>query len=444
MQYTLADREKQVIDQALAAADQQHQGSAQPFDARALLHNTHHRSAPLWLYPCHAVLLRHQFLDGWPKDTAAKVLRASWLQFSPEHHAGSATLPAVSPGRIAALALGCLPDEWPGAAQPADLQESLLVHLFTGISDSATPPRADQHLDLTQLLVAPSATAEHNGRLARLELAVAPPRADALQPPQPSLVRAPGALLLQLDDDFAEGVLRLKRLLRCVLKPDAPSVAWNLRPLPHADLPHPPALGGTDGHSATAALYLLRDHLLPEFNDPASQLHDCEPATLTITAGLDGPLADADRQAPFTWPNLVRVGDVDDKFAALQQLPTGRTVTHRYVAHDQHSNAAGLHAGKTLDLAALVARIAEECNGGLDTDARTLHRHLVTSDAAIDDMDLLERVAWRRELPRSIKAYLVWRYARRDSGSQQRARQAHGAPAPSRCWSAWGRWPLPC
>ncbi|MBQ0942235.1 SUMF1/EgtB/PvdO family nonheme iron enzyme [Ideonella sp. 4Y16] len=421
MRYTLLADELSAMDLAVAALHDQAAGGHTPLSA-ALLRSTHLRDWPQWLLLCHRMLVGRSFQAEGTRAALSRVLCLQRLAFDSGTHSdtapGSPALPALSPARAAALAAGCAADELPGAAQPATLDEALLQDLYTG---HWPPPRADT-LDLVQLLVSAWTGALHSGRLARLQLWALPLRADSLQPAQPSLVRAPGALLLPVDDNFAEGVHRVQRLLRRVLQPGAPSVAWNLRPLPSGDLPHPPALEHLSGPSATAtlaygALYLLRDHLRPEFAELADQLYDSEPAELTITAGLDGPLEDMAPDAPVQWPCLHRVGGVDDKLAALDQLPTGRHISHRYVAHDQHSNAAELPATKPVDLAALVVRIADECNGGLDADARTLHRHLSTRSEPFTDMDLLERVARCRDKPTSIKAFLVWRHAKRASGS---------------------------
>lgn len=426
MQYTLDDTENDEITQAVLAA-YSHLGPQPQALNRALLWSRHDRDWPMWMALCHAVIVRGRFHQHGSLPALVQQLGdEAGLQFEPaldpqlQDLGQPGSQPALSPARVAGLAAGLAHPGSPSALQPACLQDDLVLRLFEG----QWPPAAGK-LNLTQMLVSAWQGAHDSGRVARLELWLLP--ADSLQRPgdHGALVRAPGAALLPVDPDFAEGLDRVQRQLRQVLQPGAPAVAWNLRPLPLTDLPDPPPLPGISGHSATAALaygalYLLRLHLQPAHAALADSLLDTAPANIAITAGLDGPLGGAEAgNTPWHWPRLVRVGGLDYKLGALQRTLPPRQAAWRYVAHDQHASAQALAAAKPLGLDDLIVGISQDCGGGLDADARQLHRLLIQDDAPITDPALLARVANSRARPASVKAYLLWRYARRASGSHQ-------------------------
>lgn len=434
MQYSLTDHDAREIQLALQTADAQAAGQDEPLPA-ALLASTHDAEWPLWLRLCHAALVCNRFmptstvarrriaghLAGWAPPTGATGAQGtSGLRFEPAAKA-PADAPAshgpIDPAQAAALAIGCADPGWPAACQPATAEEQLLVDAYEG----RWPPPGAATLDLTQMLVQDSRGAMHSGRLGRLQLWLLPEGDGGPMSAGGQLLRAPGAALLQVDAVFAEGLARVQRLLGQVLQRGAPGVAWSLRPLPSTDAPEPAPLLQVLGPSATAALaygalYLLRDHLQPALADVADWLHDAEPATISITAGLDGPAWGADPAAPFRWPQLVRVGGVDDKFAALDRALPQRPVTHRYVAHDQQA-AGHLPPRPPVTLDGLIAQVAADANGGLDADARRLHRLLAADDAPVTDRQLLAAVAASTVRPTSLKGLLVRRYAVRASGS---------------------------
>ena len=310
MQYTLDDQEIEAITHAVQAAYSHPHGDCLPLD-RALLCSHHDRDWPLWLALCHAVIVKGQFhaAGAW-QPLVEQLASETELSFQSDFDEAlqdfvePAAWHPLTPARIAGLAAGLAFPLGRHAVVPDCLQDDLVVRLFQG----QWPPQ--EKLDLTQLLVSGWRGADDSGRLARLELWLVP--ADSLDraADHGALVRAPGAALLPVDFDFAEGLNRVQRLLRQVLEPGAPALAWSLRPLPQTDLAAPPPLPAVTGPSATAALaygalVLLRDHLKPEHAALADWLHDTEPATITITAALDGPLPD---EQPFRWPRFIALG----------------------------------------------------------------------------------------------------------------------------------------
>lgn len=424
MHYTLTEDDSLQTTQALAIVQAQASGMGDLLPA-TLLASRHDAEWPLWLRLCHAALVCNRFM---PENATARRQIAAQLagagvvglRFESEadppasHPVSHAPLLA---SRCAALAVGCADPGWPAARQPESAEEQLLVDAF----ERRWPPPGAATLDLTQMLVKGTRGAAHSGCLARLQLWLLPAGDGGALSAGGQLLRAPGAALLQVDAEFAEGLAQVQRLLDQVLLPGAPGVAWCLRPLPSTDASEPAPLLQVLGPSATAAmaygaLYLLRDHLQPELAEVADALHDAEPATISITAGLDGPDWDPDPRPPLRWPRLVRVGGVDDKFAALDRTLPQRSVTHRYVAHDQQA-AVQLPSRQPVTLEGLISQVAADANGGLSPDARILHRLLATDNAPITDRQLLSDVALCTEPPTSLKGLLVWRYALRTSGS---------------------------
>ena len=187
---------------------------------------------------------------------------------------------------------------------------------------------------MTVLLLNPRAPAGDRGRLARLHLWQLPdgltdaagPQAEALPVQDEVLVRAPQALLLDLDPSFQQGLSQVQALLRACLPQPRAALAWSLKPLPRAKETEPVDWGGLQtvgGASATVAfavgaLFRLRwrlDTEHPALARAQRHLHRLVPQRLGITAllqaeGPSGPGAD-----PLDWP-LDRVDGLDDKLDA--------------------------------------------------------------------------------------------------------------------------------
>lgn len=427
MPVTLTPKEETDIASAVRAVfSQMGQGQHRPV-ATDVISNRFDSPWPLWPLLCHAVMHQRRFCPSAQALMLCQRLASDSLLLDTAQIDAQVPEPdsqrPCTPSQMAQLVASLAPRPGLTGRAPQCLQDDLIVQAL-----NASPGLDDRpDLDLTQLLVRPWLGAQDQGGLARLELWKIP--AASLHRPKDfgSLVRAPGAAMLRIDQQFADGLNQVQRLMQQVLGPQAPAIAWNLRALAETDRPYPPPLPAVTGPSATAALaygvlFLLRDHLLPQHQAQRAWLQDSAPQAITITGALDGPSAAA---ADFRWPHLVRIDFADDKFSALQRLPTNRQVTHRYVAHQQHANAPQLQATGVIDLAALVARVGQDCGSGLDGDGRNLHDLLLQQDdQPITDMVLLERVANPKAAPTSIKAYLVWRYAYRASG----AHRAFGDP----------------
>lgn len=415
----LAPYEEQQIRQGFSRAMSQLMGNSDPLPAGLLFSRDDH-AWPLWLLLCQAVFVRCAFSTDVERSALWHHLNANKLKFGPDSARPlvqpTTTQQPLSDVRVAALAALCGGECGAAAPAPRTLTEDLLHQAFADGQRAADRP----DLDLTQLLVESRAGVEHAGFLARLEFKCIP--AESLHRRQDfgALVRSPGAALLPVDPTFAQCLDQVQALLRKVLVDGAPAVAWNLRPLRTHGQQSAPPLPAVTGSSATAALaygalYVLRDHLKPEHHNVAAWLHDIERAdAVTITAALE-----AFDDAKFRWPRLVRVDGVDDKLAILGKLPAGRVVTHRYVADGQHVAAQRLGAKEVADVSALFERIARDCGSDLDDDARQLHRLLVQDDKAVLDVALLTRVAQLPAPPKSVKAYLIRRFACRASGSHR-------------------------
>ncbi|MBQ0942265.1 SUMF1/EgtB/PvdO family nonheme iron enzyme [Ideonella sp. 4Y16] len=407
------------IDEWMAAqlADTSPSGTVLPAHFQ---HSTEHRPGPLWLSLCQQVLVggSAQWVDGL--DQVAAWLTRADLRFEYGAADEAAAQPTLSPARVAALALGV---GHPGHAlgrQPASLSEALLADSLVG----DWPPAGSTHLNLVQLLVGPWQRADGRGCLCQLELWCLPTdwlaQRPAWDPGPGTLVRAPGAVLLPVDQHFAQGLDRVQRLLRPLLRPGAPALAWNLRPMPEKGQSQAMPMSAVEGPSAiamlaVASLYLLRgwlDATQPELARLAGWLEDLELPLCTLTAALDEPVAGGDA---IPWPRLMPVGWVNDKFAALHRLPLGRHVARRYTA-EPPADLEQPH----WHLAEMIERMVRDLDPGLDDDARDLYRMLLDPTApspAERHMPLLERVARRGHLVRSVKGYLLWRYAVRASGS---------------------------
>lgn len=379
---------------------------------------------PLWLLLCQTVFV------GGKLCTPEERVRL-WHRFRSEQAIPSVPAMAelgpptgtqrpLSAARVAELAALCGGVPGVDAPPPADLTEDMLQHSLAGQMERGPPD-----LDLTQLLVQGKPGLLDKGRLARLEFHRVPVELLRRSEDFGALVRSPGAALLPVDTDFALGLDQVQALLRRVLVEGSPAIAWNLRPLPEEGHTNAPALPAVSGSSATAALaygalYLLREHLRPEFVELAAWFDDIEhPNAVTITASMESLHADGS-----TWPRLLRVEGIDDKVGVRRRVPVGRLVPHCYVAADQHANALRLDAQPVGTLADLIEQIGRDCGSQMDDDARRLHRLLVHDDEPINDETLLDRVADASARPASLKAYLVQRYARRASGP----RRAFGDP----------------
>lgn len=420
--------EKKAIEDCVRSALVQVSGGTDPMPADLLFSRGDH-PWPLWLLLCQIVFVNGALCNPQERVWLARHLSSGNAIFQPDI---GALVPAavktqrpLTPARVAELAAHCEGLAGGDTAPTGSLTEELLMQSLAGSLGIAKPP----DLDITQLLVQSRPGLDDAGRLARVELQRIP--VESLRRPGDfgALVRSPGASLLPVDTAFALGLDRVQALLRKVLVDRSPAVAWGLRPLAELGTASAPALPAVTGSSATAtlaygALYLLRQYLRPEFSEIAAWLSDIErPNAVTITASLEA-LETADDHA-FRWPCLVRVDGVDDKLGALQRLPAGRPRIERlYVAQGQHANTPRLGAEEAFDLPALVGRIGREVGSGLDDDARRLHQLLVQNDEPVTDMELVTRVVESSVPPRSVKAYLVHRFARRASG----AHRAFGDP----------------
>lgn len=408
----LNDTEAQLVNGVARALQFRDQPSPNP----AVLLNGR-RPLPLWFDLCRGAMAQDRFAPVGQASTLHHALTTADERFDLGSLDRRVPIPSTQkpcmPSHVARLAAHVAGLDARLAARPANLQDDLICSAFERPDVDGQPD-----LDLTVLLVSPWLGANDRGALARLELWRVP---DALLDARPAarctLVRSPGAAMLRIDEAFAQGLERVQALMRAVLDRGAPAVAWNVRPLGTTDEPHAACLQGLTGLSASTAfaygtLILLGRYLRDEFGAVEGWLHDIEhPDGVAITAEL----AALDAAKPFRWPALVPVLGVDDKFSALDRVAPGRVVHHRYVARGQPSNARHLAAGEAEDLGRLIEHIGRDA-GGLDDDARSLHRLLVHDDKPVEERNLLERIAGLEAPPRSVKAYLVQRYAQRAEG----------------------------
>ena len=399
-------------------------GKSAPLPAHAL-HTTAAAALPLWLEICICVM--HGIHCS---EAQAKVLREHMLSDNLRINSQVSTdfieddsHPPLSAPRVAALAATAWRPEGMDPTEQQDACEALLVRALQG-----RLPRPA--LDMTQLLIGGVRGPEDSGVLARLRLWSVPPNDHAAPtPPRPAgcgprLVRAPGAVLLPVDTSFGRGLSRVQALMDQVLPATAPDLAWDLAPLSEkgAYAPDLPAITGGSASATLAygALWVLRDHLKPEHADLRALLNNSEPEQVSVTAEL-GPVALADR--PFIWPALAQIEGFDDKFSALNRLPTGRKVAHLFVADGQPCNAAALSAHQAGTLFDLVAEVARHANGGLTPEAAQLHALLMAADRPTPPAALLRAVASLQ--PTTVKGYLLQRYAVRAGGEHS----PFGAPA---------------
>ena len=391
----------------------------------AVLYTTAAAPLPRWLELCICVMSGIHCSEAQAK-VLRKHLLSSDLHIAPQVSSAfnhDDNHPPLSAGRVAALAATAWRPAGVEPAEPQDACEALLVRALQG---RLLRPA----LDMTQLLIGGVRGPEDNGVLARLRLWSVPPDDHAAPtPPRPAgsgpcLVRAPGAVLLPVDTSFGRGLSSVQALMDHVLWPTAPDLAWDLAPLSEraGAAQDMPAITGASASATLAygALWVLRDHLKPEHADVRALLNNSEPDQVSVTAEL-GPVAPAGQ--PFTWPALAQINGFDDKFSALNRLPTGRKVTHLFVAAGQACNAAALPAHEAGTLLDLVTGVAQHANGGLTPEAGQLHALLMAADRPAPPAALLRAVAGQQ--PTTVKGYLLQRYAVRAGGEHS----PFGAPA---------------
>ena len=238
------------------------------------------------------------------------------------------------------------------------------------------------------------------------------------------VVRGPGAAMLQADRDFETGLLRVEALLRAVLRDDAPSLAFSLRPaqLPKQD--DAPPLACVNGPSisvalAVGALWVLQDHLQPGHEALLDLLQDLAPERLVISAAL-GEVGVAEG---FCWPTVNGVGGIGHKLPLFDLLDDA----------DQDGGGPGLLKGMAASQAGMPGGVAEDAqpetlptflqglatlagSGLTSPAARALHHLLVRDDDDITDTMLIDSVR-SQSSPATLKAWLVWRWAQRAGGT---------------------------
>jgi hypothetical protein len=381
---------------------------------------------PLWVE-----VSRHLFSNHWTEDQVRYALQWAQLSqiglrsrlfhgFNPSE-AMDQPQRAFEPERILRLAAHAHGRTYPGQGlteAPASMQDQLLQACLAGI---VLPTLSE--LDLTQMLV--YARGKRNvGTLMHLRLQAihsAPLDADwALEPPEGGrLIVHPSSVLLWTDKPFRDGLSLVQQLLNQVLLPDAPAIAWGVESmaLPGDEVQ---SVSEVQGPSATAAiaygaLYLLRLHLRTDLPHVAALRERLcaieEPNLVSITAQLRPSESMAQ-----PWPLLEKVGGVDEKLTGLSALlPTGRHISHRYVAHNQTSDAHRINAHRIEHLGQLIERI-EEHTSSTQPDARALQSRLLElgGDQAPTDpptVAAMERLAASTQPGIGVRAHLLWRYA---------------------------------
>ncbi|MBQ0942229.1 SUMF1/EgtB/PvdO family nonheme iron enzyme [Ideonella sp. 4Y16] len=409
----------QAVDVALTAT---HERPALPSEI-AWIHLG--RAFPPWLLLCHQVYFEsahRQAGQGMDARVAhALQARQGALQITgfaaddgdahcrPAHAGGT----HFTPAQVAFLAAQAAA----GQPEPDDLQAALLARCC--VQGGLPPP----DLSLRVLLVGGWQYAHGASQPAWLDLWRVPEPGRRLTQPL-SLVRAPGAVLLPGDAVFETSLQRVQALLRAVLHPDAPSLAFSLRPatVPGQDEATP--LSAITGASASVslalgALWLLQDHLQAPHAALQDQLQDLALERLVVSAAL-GELPDPAAGVP-PWPSVHPVGGMPHKQALFELLDDadrddggtglllGTAARQPGLAHDPS------HADPET-LPAFIERLCRTAGSGLASpEARRLHHLLVQDDADIADTQLIEAVR-AQPRPATLKAWLVWRWAQRAGG----------------------------
>lgn len=308
--------------------------------------------------------------------------------------------PPLTPGRVAQLAAyGLQPSEGIGAQAlkgfaPRNLQEDLLREAL----DIGSLPIPD--LVFVQPVVSAVLRAHGCGALAELQLS----RHDDAPARRPgdagTLVRAPSAALLPLDEKFADGLRRVQDVLNRLLRPGAPAVSWCMRPLKEPSAQYAPnPLPALLGPSATAtlalgALVLLREHVQDHtiaLRQLKAALFECQPQRAVVSAALgDWPT----EGAAIPWPPLLPVGGATDKLGVTLGVSPQYGIVRQFYAKGQTGVGVSRWHPPVAHLGDLVQRVAD-ATSDLSADARLLHAELVQPhlDETRLDADLLARVA---------------------------------------------------
>ena len=260
-----------------------------------------------------------------------------------------------------------------------------------------------------------------------------------------ALVRAPGAVLLELGSDFEAGLVQVQTLLKRLLAPAVVAseqvaspplaIAWSLRALDKIDGSGnnvTPLLSAVTGPSLTAAcavacLCFLRDHLAEPWRATWHKvLRELDMKRFCATAALQGYESPAPHMPlgldtdPLQWP-LATVGKATLKLDSLGKArpnwadtlgkdhPESKgQIKTVFVAEHQEVSGNVVACKKWATLSELILSAHEMSEPlRLPEDFEALHSLLIASDEApVVPQDLLDAVH-RTPLPKWLKAGVV-------------------------------------
>lgn len=260
----------------------------------------------------------------------------------------------------------------------------------------------------------------------------------------PHLVRAPEFAMVQTSDDFDAGLRTVNRLLKDVLRPDAPTVSFGLQLMDRHGKP-PELLFHLSGPSISTALavgtlWMLQDHIDDRFAELKNAVTNLRPDRLVVTAGLSGTVKTDQYGAPIAWPEPTPVGGFVAKKALYE---TYFNALKPYHASGQCVEGFGVPDPgykPPLDLLALIEKMSADTGRGLNPPQVKVYQWCIDNEVGetIDEHEwgAAQDQAWPKDLDawlvqQVVQAYNVAgrrRHDRRPAFGQPQAVQALTSP----------------